>query len=162
MRARVSTCGEIDRRAVGNSRGPLLLRLAALASFAASTGAACYRDSDAFIERAAKLSCVNARECENAVYEATFDGTRDCRDSAEDELHEQLDPLEDAGCEYIAETGRDCIHAMFDVRKGCDADLDAALSDACAGVFVCPAGAPRMGIVPRGGDAVIERALVEE
>lgn len=137
-------------------------RFAVLASFAASAGAGCYSDSDAFIERAAKLSCVNARECESAAYEATFDNMRDCRDSAENELHEQLDPLEDAGCEYIAEKGRDCIHAMFDVRKDCDADLEAALSDACAGVFVCPEDASRMGIVPRGGDAVIERALGED
>jgi hypothetical protein len=137
----------------------LLGRFALLASFAVSASAGCYRDSDAFIKRAAKLSCVNARECESAAFEATFDSMRDCRDSAEDELHEQLDPLEDAGCEYIAEKGRDCIHAMFDVRKDCDVDLEATLSDACDAVFVCPAGAPRMGIVPRGGGAVIERAL---
>jgi len=140
----------------------LLRRFAVLASFAASASAGCYSDSDAFIKRAAKLSCVNARECESAAYEATFDNMRDCRDSAENELHEQLDPLEDAGCEYIAEKGRDCIHAMFEIRKKCDVDVDAALSDACTGVFLCPEGAPRMGIVPRGGDAVIERAVGEE
>ena len=139
------------------STAPILGRLAALALFV-SGSVGCYSDSAAFITRAAKLSCVNARECERDAYEAAFDTMRDCRDSAENELQEQLDSLESAGCEYIAENGRDCIHAMFKIRKQCDVGLDAELEDACGAVFVCPDGAPRMGIVPSGGRAVIERA----
>lgn len=139
------------------SLGPILGRIATLTLVAcANTG--CYSDTAAFITRAAKLSCVNARECQYDEYEAAFDTIHDCRESAEDVLHEQFDPLEAAGCEYIAENGRECIHAMFKIRKQCDADLDAALSDACDAVFACPAGAGRVGAFPMGGREVIERA----
>lgn len=133
---------------------PSLRRIAAISLIASG----CYRDSDAFVSRAAKLSCVNARECENAAYEMAFGSMRECRDAAEEQLHESLDPLEDMGCEYIAEKGRDCIHAMFKVRKECDADLDGALTDACDAVFVCPAGAGRVGIFPMDALEVIELA----
>lgn len=139
------------------SLGPVLGRIAAL-SLVASASGGCYSDSAAFITRAAKLSCVNARECEHEEYETDFDTMHDCREAAEDVLHEAFDPLEGAGCEYIAENGRECIHAMFKIRKQCDVDLDAALSDACDAVFACPADAGRVGAFPIGGREVIERA----
>ena len=135
----------------------MLVRVVAI-TLVSSASQGCYRDSDAFISRVAKLSCVNARECENEAYEANFGSMRECRDAAEAELHEAFEPLEDAGCEYIADNGRDCIHAIYKVRKECNADFDTEIADACDAVFACPADAGRVGVFPIGGRELIERA----
>lgn len=160
-RQQIHPCQESNRRrAALQSVTPAtrsLLRIATLTLVAAASEG-CYSDSAAFITRAAKLSCVNARECEHDAYAANYDTMHDCREAAEDVLHEEFDPLEGAGCEYIAENGRECIHAMFKIRKQCNVDLDAALSDACDAVFVCPPGAGRVGAFPMGGLESIERA----
>jgi hypothetical protein len=99
---------------------------------------ACYSTEDAFIRRFAKLSCVNARECEPEAFDEAFDSMSDCRDDAEDRAHSTFDPLLDDGCDYIAENGRACIHTLYHNRKECDLD-EVDLTD-CEGVFVCPAG----------------------
>lgn len=99
---------------------------------------ACYSTEDAFIRRLAKLSCVNARECQQEAFDEAFDSMSDCRDDAEQTLHEQLDGFLDSGCEYIAQNGRDCIHASYHHRKDCG---DASeVTEACDAVFVCPGG----------------------
>ncbi|HWB79578.1 MAG TPA: hypothetical protein VG755_31665 [Nannocystaceae bacterium] len=99
---------------------------------------ACYSTEDGFIRRFAKLGCVNARECEPQAFDEAFDSMSDCRDEAEDRAHSTFDPLLDRGCEYIAENGRDCIHALYRHRKECSLD-EVDLTD-CDAVFVCPGG----------------------
>src|SRR5262245_54377217 len=91
-------------------------RIPALA-FLAST--ACYATEDAFIHRLAKLACVNARECEPEAFDQAFDSISDCRDQTDSELHDQLDSQLADGCEYVAENGRECIHATYHHRKDC-------------------------------------------
>lgn len=150
-------------RSTTRSTTSVLRHLAALV-LVASAITGCYRDSDAFVSRAAKLKCVNARECNRGIFDATFDRMRDCRDTAEAQLHDQIDPFEDAGCEYIAENGRECIRAMFKARKECGPDALAETTEACDAVFVCPDGLPRDGMTPGAGPAVldmVEQDLIE-
>jgi hypothetical protein len=102
----------------------------------ASTG--CYSTDDAFIHRLAKLSCVNAKECESEMFETAFDSISDCRDQVESQLHDQLD-AQLASCEYVAQKGRECIHSAYQHRKDCGT-VTTDFTEACEGVFVCPAG----------------------
>jgi hypothetical protein len=103
---------------------------------------ACYRSEDAFIRRVAKLACVNARECDSAAFDEAFDSMSDCRDEAETELRDELDSLLDDGCEYVAENGRECIHATYRHRKDCG-EVSSEMEEACDAVYVCPRGAER-------------------
>ena len=116
---------------------PHRLPLSACALVVFSTSA-CYSTEDGFIRRFAKLGCVNARECQPEEFDQAFDSMSDCRDDAEDRAHSAFDPLLDRGCDYIAENGRACIHALYHARKDCDIE-EADLTD-CNAVFVCPGG----------------------
>jgi hypothetical protein len=99
----------------------------------------CYSNEDAFIQRLAKLGCVNADECEPEAFDEAFGSMSECRDRTEDELHGRVDGLLDSGCEYIAENGRECIHATYHHRRDCG-PLSSEITDACDAVFVCPGG----------------------
>jgi hypothetical protein len=100
--------------------------------------AGCYRTSDAFVHRWAKLQCVNAKECQPESFDAAFDSVSDCRDRIEDGLQVMIDDFEANGCEYIAEHGRECIHTSYRERKDCGAGAAADVAEACDAVFVCP------------------------
>ena len=72
--------------------------------------ASCYRTSDAFAHRWAKLQYL----------QSTFD------------------EFEANGCEYIAEKGRECIHEAYRQRKDCGDGAAMDITEACDAVFVCP------------------------
>jgi len=97
----------------------------------------CYSTEDAFMRRLAKLGCVQARHCEPEAFDATFASMGECRDEQEAALQESIGASVDAGCEYIAKQGRECIHAVYRNRKTCSG-FESEIETACAGVLVCP------------------------
>lgn len=118
----------------------------------------CYGTPNAFAHRLAKLQCVNAKECQPDSFDAAFDSVSDCRDEVEDNLQSSFDDLEDNGCEYIAEKGRECIHEAYRQRKDCGGGAATDVAEACDAVFVCPRDADASPALPLALDPPDEDA----
>jgi len=102
----------------------------------------CYSTPEGFARRAAKLDCVRFEECARAQFDAEFDDVADCKDEFEDEAIELIDDIEDAGCDYVPEAGRECIHTAYRNRKDCSEDASEEIAAECQGddIFDCPGG----------------------
>lgn len=96
----------------------------------------CYRSEDAFVRRAAKISCVQAKHCFPDEFAQMFDTMGDCRDDFEAELQNTL-AFELESCEYQPEAGRACIRRLYANRHDCDPQAE-DFGDDCNGVFLCP------------------------
>mgnify|MGYP000175573253 CR=1 FL=1 len=102
-----------------------------LAALASGIVLGCYSTLESFNKRVAKLSCVNAKECQTAAYEEAYGSLSECRDDVKEGLDELF-----AGCSYDASKGRKCIHELYKRRKDCG-DYDMSGVSECEGVLTC-------------------------
>jgi hypothetical protein len=103
----------------------------------------CYSTPEGFARRASKLDCKRFEKCAKAQFDAQFDSLSDCRDEFRDNAEEAIDDLEDAGCDYQPDEGRDCIHESYQQRNDCSDSASSSIADACREIFECPGGLER-------------------
>jgi len=103
----------------------------------------CYSTPEGFARRASKLDCKRAEKCFKAQFDAEFDSIADCRDELRENADETIDDLEDAGCEYDPDEGRDCIHESYEQRNDCSDSASLSIANACREIFDCAPGLER-------------------
>lgn len=73
------------------------------------------------------------------IFEDEFGGDMGrCRDSVESDLLDDIDGLEDLGCEYDPDEGRECIREARKLKSDCSEDASRDIVDACDRIFDCP------------------------